>query len=92
MNDNDFNKGIADIRNLRLLREERSRMLRSILHGESRGRVRNFFAFMLHARHKALYALSAVTVLFLTGGGTVVLADEGSVPGDLLYPIKMKVK
>lgn len=90
--DNDpFKKGIADIRNAHLSDKEKSFILSNILHGRVKSPFWGLYAFMMQARQKALYALALAVVFLLAGGGTVVLAAEGSVPGDVLYSVKVNV-
>lgn len=49
----------------------------------------SFASFMVPAR--SLYAGALTLVLMVAGGTQASLASEGSVPGDVLYPIKVAV-
>jgi hypothetical protein len=94
MNDNDLKKGIENLKSIRLSRIEKRRMLRRVF-GAS-----NSPAFLPHpiqffgnmfVFHRGL-AIATVIVLITTLSGTSALyASENTVPGDVLYPVKVNV-
>lgn len=92
---------LRSLRNLRLPSDEKKRMRADLsayadLHALTdlieRLPVRSpfsFASFMVPAR--SLYAGALTLVLMVAGGTQASLASEGSVPGDILYPIKVAV-
>lgn len=85
-----FNNGIKDIRNMKLTEREKSLMFANISeHMKSTPYPSTAFSWFMF-----LHRTSAVVVLlvFIFSGTAVVVASETSLPGDLLYPIKVSVK
>lgn len=90
--DNDiFKKALGEIRNIRLSRGEKSFILKKILHAAVKSPYWSPYSIVARMRQNKLYAFSFAIMLLVSGGGSVVLAAESSVPGDILYPIKVKV-
>jgi len=92
MNENDFNKGIQDLKHIHLTKNEKHMILARVM----KAPVISPYAPMrsvwniLNA-HKRFAAVLASALALLTTGGALAYAAEGTVPGDLLYPVKIHV-
>lgn len=84
MNDNFLKKAEAQIREIKLSREERIKIMTDIL--DSNLEVEPTWSWAGWWLKPAL----ALLVIIAVGAGTS-LAAEGALPGDLLYPVKVKI-
>ncbi len=87
-----INKAIQEIRNINLTKDEKNIIFERVMKTPvlspymPKVNVWNFFSI-----HKSFaYALASL-LIFVIAGGTLTYAAEGTVPGDLLYPIKVNV-
>ena len=89
MNENNFNKGIQELKNIRLTHAEKE----SILHAVFQTPVGSPYAkpSVWSFTYARFAYVGAFLFLFVCTGGIFAYADEGSVPGDLLYPIKTHI-
>lgn len=83
-----FKKAKEDLLEIKLLPEERVNILTAILDGEPMAKPEHPFVFWL--KHSRLVPAIALVLIVALGTGTS-LAAEGAVPGDLLYPVKIKI-
>lgn len=83
-----FKKAKDDLLRIKLLPEERVNILTAILDGESI--VKPKYSFVFWFRHSRLVPAIALVLIVALGTGTS-FAAEGAVPGDLLYPVKIKI-
>src|SRR3989344_3980955 len=86
-----FNKGIAEIRKIRLTADEKREVFARITHS---GLVRSpwtVYTLGVFSRRHAWMSGAAIFLIILATGGGLVSAAEGSLPGDLLYPVKVSV-
>ena len=90
-NNNIFKKALGEIKGIRLSRDEKSFILERVLHEGIKSPYWSPYSIIMRVRENKLYALSFAIILLVSGGGSVVLAAERSVPGDILYPIKVKI-
>src|SRR3989344_1052193 len=90
-NNNIFKKALGEIKGIRLSIDEKSFILERVLHEGIKSPYWSAYGIMARVRQNKLYALSSAVILLMLGGGSVVLAAESSVPGDILYSVKVKV-
>lgn len=95
MNKDNFKKGIEDLKKISMTNQEKSAILSHILERKPiTGLVKSpWTAYSFHAwfqSHKWSYAVLIVAILMLTGGG-VTYAAKGTLPGDLLYPVRVNI-
>jgi hypothetical protein len=87
---NIFKDGIQNIKDIQLTESEKSLMFSKIsahmTHTAPAPTSLNWFVFF----HKTSVVFAAF--IFIFSGAAVVVASEASLPGDLLYPIKVSVK
>ncbi|MBU6370983.1 MAG: hypothetical protein KGH93_02045 [Patescibacteria group bacterium] len=86
---NNFEKGIEDIRKTGLSKIEKSMMLENVFAANipsPYAPARNIFGMP-----KTFASVLASVLALVTVSGSVAYAAEGSVPGDLLYPVKTHV-
>lgn len=96
--DNKFKKGIEDLKKISLTDEEKNKMLHNLkLHVKFHQPVKNHYSFKnifsslpKLALEKMSYVLASILILVLAGG-SVTYASEKSLPGDILYPVKINV-
>jgi hypothetical protein len=95
--DEKFNIGIEEIKNIRLTTLEKTNILKNILNtpvSSIREPVKSpwtFYSFVsrLHKNHLVYYvSVSCLVVIF---GTSVVFASGGSLPGNILYSLKVSV-
>ena len=95
--DQKLRAGIEEIRRVKMTEGEKERLLGNILGSVSPTKkpekspyVIYSFVSKLHKNHLALYYgfVSCLVVLF---GGGVVFASAGSLPGNILYPLKVDI-
>lgn len=86
---NQFKKGIKDIRNLKLSNEERRSMYTHIVSRPLPSPYTHSILFIF-SRSWVSYSIASALIVVLIGGSAAVAAEQ-SVPGDILYPIKIKV-
>ncbi|KKU77422.1 MAG: RNA polymerase, sigma-24 subunit, ECF subfamily [Parcubacteria group bacterium GW2011_GWA2_47_64] len=82
---------LVSVRISRGMEELRKIMRSSVLHEGIKSPYWSPYSIIMRVRENKLYALSFAIILLVSGGGSVVLAAERSVPGDILYPIKVKI-
>ena len=87
-----MNKGIHDIQNVSLSVQEKKQILKRVMEmpvASPYAPAPTIWNFL--NMHKTFaYALGAFLIFILTGG-TLAYSAEGTVPGDLLYPVKVNV-
>ena len=91
MNDKNFKKGIKELKNIRMTDAEKKTVLRKVFSSSVESPYMEripVFAFIYSHHTRAI--LTGCLVLILSFSG-VVYGSSGSLPGDLLYPIKTKV-
>lgn len=98
--DNDkLNKGIKDIKNLKLTESEKSKMLSVIsAHIDNSSSVlqtnmqrKNFWSEYNWSVFLKTAPSLAFVLLVLVGGSAFVVSSEKSIPGDTLYSVKMNI-
>lgn len=96
MNNSKIKRAVEQLKNIRMTTEEKSAMFERIIEVPQKPEP-VVSPWTLHSfrtwieRHR-LVALPAVIVLLLAISGTnVALAAKGSLPGDLLYPVKTNI-
>ncbi len=91
MNETEFKKGIEEIKKINMSSEEKASMLQRIFSStpikSPYMKHSRMFAFVLSNQRQAMFASFFVTVLI--GGGVVYASDE-SLPGDVLYFMKIR--
>ncbi len=90
MNENDWEKGIRDLKEIRLSREEKQTLLSRVLGELPSPVIRSTWLFgqlTFVRRHVVSFA---ILLLILVGGGAT-FASERAVPGNILYPLKIDV-
>ena len=88
MNEENFKKGIDELKNIRMTNAEKSRMLGKILETPVESpyvKRASIFAFIYSHQTRAIFA--GCLVLAVSFGSAAYSSDE-SLPGDFLYPIK----
>jgi hypothetical protein len=90
MNEDQFKKGLQDMREMRLTEEERATMLERILATPLPSPYARYLRVLVHIRKPATVFLMASLILVLSTGG-LAYAAEASLPGDVLYAIKTKL-
>jgi len=86
---NQFKKGIEDIRAIGLSTEEK-RILHTQIVSRPITSPYSHSVFVLLSRSWITYSVASLLIVALLGGSAAVAAEK-SVPGDLLYPVKIKV-
>lgn len=86
---NQFKKGIEDIRTIGLSTEEK-RILHTHIMSRPIPSPYPQSIFVLFSRSWITYSVASLLIVALLGGSAAVAAEQ-SVPGDLLYPVKIKV-
>src|SRR3990167_9089370 len=88
MNNQIWKKGIEDLKNIKLSKDEKDLLYKQILEGSSTPRVPILSPFLFFVRsHAPILSMSLVLVLL----GGVSVAAENSLPGNVLYPMKVSV-
>ncbi len=92
MINDDFKKGIEEIQKVRMSKEEKSFILNSLLDKVSNyspsSRKPSFFGYFVNWQN--MYSYGATTLLiFIIVGASFSFVAEASLPGDLLYPLKV---
>lgn len=91
MENDTFKKGLEEIKGIRLGKEERAFILDKVLRGSIKSPYWSPHAIAAYVGRSGVRVFSFATILLLSGGGTAVLAAERSVPGDMLYSIKVNI-
>ena len=104
MNQDKFKKAIRDIKSVGMTAAEKGSMLSRILAAGAGVPAPDktysmpimspwrFYSFRSWMREHGTVSVSlAIIVIFGLSGGGVALAAEGSLPGDLLYPVKVNI-
>ncbi len=86
---NQFKKGIEDIRALRLSDEEKRNIHAHIMSLPLPSPYTHTL-LIVFSRSWASYSIASILIIVLVGGSAAVAAEQ-SVPGDILYPIKIKI-
>ncbi len=94
---NDFKKGIEGLKKISLTQEERDKILSNLkLHMKFSAPVKTpYFKGIISSISSQMgrrisYVLAAVLVVVLAGG-SAAYASEKSLPGDILYPVKVNI-
>jgi len=85
-----MNKGINDIKNINLTHSEKTRILNNIVEMPIVSPYAPKQSIWNFAFNKFAYVTSILLIVAMTGG-TLAYADEYSLPGDMLYPIKRNI-
>lgn len=96
MEQNRLENGITEIKKLQMTSGEKEQMLRSILQSAPQKPksipspyTRHIF-ISIFSKKPLIYSLSAFCLVVILSGGTA-FASKGSLPGHLLYPLKVNV-
>jgi len=90
MNQHEINKGINDMKNIGLTHKEKNQILKNIMGMPVVSPYAPKPSLWNFAFNKFAYATAFLLIIAMTGG-TLAYADEFSLPGDLLYPIKRHI-
>src|ERR1035437_10169524 len=95
MKELNIQKGIEQLKKISLTNEEKSKMLHNLsLYADIHQPIpitHSLFSFFNISLNKRLAFTLASVMIAIIIGGSAVYASEGSLPGDLLYPIKTKI-
>ena len=92
-----LNRGAREIREIRMTAEEKERVLKNILSSSPmsplpvRSPYADYFHTLLSGFSKKHFAYVAVFCLAVVLGGGAVFASQGSLPGNILYSLKVGV-
>ena len=91
MNENDFNKGIEELKNIRLSKAEKESVFKKVMLTpvESPYVKPSPIFVSIFTRHTQVF-VAASLVLIMSFGGAIYASDE-SLPGDALYSVKTAV-
>ena len=89
MNNNDLEKGIQDMQNIHLTSGEKKYILKQVMNTPVVSPYVSKSIWSIFTYQQFAYA--TLILLLVMSGGVLAYADEGTVPGDLLYPIKRHV-
>ena len=90
--ENNFNKGIEEIKKLQLSPEDKQAVLARLVtytNEHPAQPIKSPYQHFFYSRFA--YAVAGALLMLLITGSSVTLAAEGSLPGDLLYPVKIYV-
>jgi len=93
MNKDILNKGIEDMKNIHLTASEKSVMFKKIMQTPIASPFqpqKTWWNFRELTRVQFAYMLSGI-MLIMGSGGAVAYASQSSIPGDVLYPVKIHV-
>lgn len=85
-----MNKGIDDLKNIRLDQDTKRMIFQNVMGTPVISPYSPKISFWNFMRQPFAYATIGLLILAMTGGG-MAYASEGTVPGDLLYSIKVSV-
>lgn len=88
MNEKDFNKGIDELKNIRLSSAEKEGILKKIFATPVESpyvKPSPFFA-LIFSQHTRVFV--AASLIFVISFGGVLYASDDALPGDVLYPVK----
>ncbi len=95
MKDEKLQKGIEEIRKIGMTNDEKNRILKHILHSPIIDKpVKSpwtAFSFVSSFRKNHLFYYTAISLFIILSGGGVVVASKGSLPGNILYNLKVSV-
>jgi hypothetical protein len=95
MEDKKLKNVISQVKKVSLSQDEKSRILHNLsLYTDVHQQIpttHTLFAFFNISLNKKLAIVLASVMIAVIVGGTAVYASEGSLPGDLLYPIKTRI-
>ncbi|OGI65104.1 hypothetical protein A3A95_04430 [Candidatus Nomurabacteria bacterium RIFCSPLOWO2_01_FULL_39_18] len=90
-----LNTGIAEIRKIKMTREERGRALENILHSPALPIPSPWgfssFIILIQKNNRLLSYIVASCLILILGGGGAVYASFDSLPGSALYPLKVNI-
>lgn len=96
MENDKLKNGIQEIKKLQMTSVEKARVLQNIFNSTPKEKkavqspyTKHIFISIFSNRH-LVYSLSAFCLVLILSGGTV-FASQGSLPGNILYPIKVSV-
>ena len=88
----EMNKGIKDIQNICLTKDEKKNIFEQVMKTPVVSPYAPVPTMWNYLRiHRSFAYVFGSLLIFIMIGGTLAYAAEGSVPGDLLYPIKMNI-
>ncbi|MGB3921934.1 MAG: DUF5667 domain-containing protein [Minisyncoccia bacterium] len=88
MNEKDFNKGIEELKNIRLSKSEKESIFKQVVSApiESPYVKRSPIFISIFTRHAQVFV--AASLIFVVSFGGVIYASDEALPGDILYPVK----
>jgi hypothetical protein len=89
MKEDEFKKGIEDLKKIRLENEEKANLLRTIFASPVSPYYKTKINFWTTLPKPAF--IMALTLILVMTGGVAAYNAEGSLPGDILYPLKINV-
>ncbi len=91
MNEKDFDKGINELKNIRLSETEKKAIFKNIMSApiESPYVKRSPIFISIFASHARVFV--AASLVFVVSFGGVIYASDDALPGDVLYPVKTAV-
>jgi hypothetical protein len=94
MEDEKIKIGISKIQNIKMTEREKENILKNILNFsiQEKKQIKSPYSFLstFQKNHFAFYSMATFLILVLSGGG-VAMASQKSLPGDILYTIKVSV-
>ncbi|HNW71737.1 MAG TPA: hypothetical protein PKZ36_03090 [Candidatus Paceibacterota bacterium] len=96
MEEKDLYKGIEEIKSISMTEEEKDKIFEFVLSSKAEQKPivspwgSYFFVSIVKKNSFAFYAM-AVLLVFILGGGGTVYASLNSLPGNSLYPLKVKI-
>jgi len=91
MFEKDFNKEIEALREVKMTEGEKASILRGILSLPMRSPYWHKSKILVFAHIYRTQTILAVCLVFMLSFGGAVYASSGAVPGELLYPVKVKI-
>lgn len=86
LDNSQLNKAIDELKGVTMSHKEKSAMKAHIMSSKP-----SPYLFMSFYAHKIVYSVAVMLFVFVTGGGSAAFASLRSLPGDTLYPLKVKV-
>ena len=91
MNQDQMNKGIQDLKNISLTKIEKVMILEQIMKTPVVSPYVSKTIWSFFKTHRSFAYVLGSVLTFVVAGGGLAYAAESSVPGDLLYPVKIHV-
>ena len=93
MKDEKLNKGIEDIKNIQMTALEKERIFEHVINSSLKAHIKSPWSFniFMNLRKTSLVYYVVIPLVIIFSTSSIVFASEGSLPGDIFYPIKVKV-